>query len=465
MPNFGIYPDDSSSFIGGYGAQATEAVGAPPHAASLTVLSNLPSLTSTMGWNSFRGSRTILGGGFDQRPIGRFSNWIFTGAGRREEAKTLNPLRRGPALWQRVRNVPNPFSPRSYGRMANQSMMFDDAADFKHSISPLNSAPELNRVANFGLRNILKASAMGKEGAAEHVGKLHEMGILTEDVERQIKTGGKDDRADMISRGFFGRLSASSKVSRMSGDKLAKVLERKTGLNSFLNMDKPLADAMGESFAGDSQDYAHLIGMSMNGRMSQYAMGYVRAARIGQESEAVRSIGGAAGKEAYIKGSEKATEVLGNAGLKIEGGTLKMFGESAIKRGVTKELAEEGVKVGLGKGLGIALEEGGAKAAATLGLGAASELVPGLNILTTAMMAYDFGKMGVGLIKGGIQTAEDAGKSMKGSIEKGVMGMGYRDNTVAATSRQRGVMAIQNSQLNARSVLGNEASMIHSHFG
>jgi hypothetical protein len=46
-----------------------------------------------------------------------------------------------------------------------------------------------------------------------------------------------------------------------------------------------------------------------------------------------------------------------------------------------------------------------------------------------------------------------------------MFGTGFKDNEVAATSRARGVMAIQNSRLNARSLLGSEASMMAAHFG
>jgi hypothetical protein len=46
-----------------------------------------------------------------------------------------------------------------------------------------------------------------------------------------------------------------------------------------------------------------------------------------------------------------------------------------------------------------------------------------------------------------------------------MFGMGYNDTEAAATSRARGVMAIQNSRLNARSMLGSEAGMMAAHFG
>ena len=88
-----------------------------------------------------------------------------------------------------------------------------------------------------------------------------------------------------------------------------------------------------------------------------------------------------------------------------------------------------------------------------------------LSILANAQLMYDIGK-GVGKIAvGGMNFAKDAIKSMQGSINKPMFGTGFKDNEVAATSRSRGVMAIQNSRLNARSLLGSEAGMMASHFG
>ena len=88
-----------------------------------------------------------------------------------------------------------------------------------------------------------------------------------------------------------------------------------------------------------------------------------------------------------------------------------------------------------------------------------------LAVLSNAQLMYDIGK-GVGKIAvGGMNFAKDAIKSMQGSINKPMFGTGFKDNEVAATSRSRGVMAIQNSRLNARSLLGSEAGMMASHFG
>lgn len=82
-----------------------------------------------------------------------------------------------------------------------------------------------------------------------------------------------------------------------------------------------------------------------------------------------------------------------------------------------------------------------------------------------ASITYDLGK-GVGkMMMGGVNFGKDALKSMQGSINKPLFGAGFKDNEVAATSRSRGVMAIQNSRLNARSALGSEGAMMAAHFG
>lgn len=118
---------------------------------------------------------------------------------------------------------------------------------------------------------------------------------------------------------------------------------------------------------------------------------------------------------------------------------------------------------------GKAFSAGEYKVAARLGgraLGAAYAKVSGpLNIVGTASLVYDLGKMAaVGVVSAG-NFAKEAAKSMQGSMRKPLFGMGYQDNEVAATSRSRGVMAIQNSRLNARSMLGSEAGMMAAHFG
>jgi hypothetical protein len=130
----------------------------------------------------------------------------------------------------------------------------------------------------------------------------------------------------------------------------------------------------------------------------------------------------------------------------LERGILKTYGF----RGTAKLLTGAGGKQGM-------------KLAAAAYGGAALNVA---NPIMTAAMVYDLSKMAAtGIIGGGARLARDAIKSAQGSINKPGFGMGFVDNEVAATSRARGVMAIQNSRLNARSSLGSEGSMMAARFG
>jgi hypothetical protein len=124
--------------------------------------------------------------------------------------------------------------------------------------------------------------------------------------------------------------------------------------------------------------------------------------------------------------------------------------------------------IGESFGAGLA-EEVGAKVAlkaGAVGLSrVAGAVLEPLNVFATGQMVYDIAKFGGKVLMKGENFAKDALKSMQGSINKPIFGAGFKDNEVAATSRARGVMAIQNSRLNARSLLGSEAGMMAAHFG
>lgn len=182
------------------------------------------------------------------------------------------------------------------------------------------------------------------------------------------------------------------------------------------------------------------------------------------------------GTRAFLALEKNITNALGRTLPTAADGTVSLSAGRAMKVNVGKFLAGETVddigKFGVksltrlsGTALAagekkLALKLAGATGARALGLA-----IPGLNVIGTASLVYDLTKMAaMGVVAAG-NFAKDAVKSMQGSIHKPVFGMGYQDTEVAATSRARGVMAIQNSRLNARSMLGSEASMMAAHFG
>jgi hypothetical protein len=181
---------------------------------------------------------------------------------------------------------------------------------------------------------------------------------------------------------------------------------------------------------------------------TRFVAGYFRGA-LGMSG--VGNLGDDAARGAAKAVSHLAT-ALGEQGLTRSGGALA---QKALQEGVVKTIGVKRTMQALGTKAG----------AMALGGRAAAMAIPGLNLLATASLVYDLGKLGGTLVKSGVNLAKDAVKSMKGSIDKPMFGMGYKDNEVAATSRARGVMAIQNSRLNARSMLGSEGSMMAAHFG
>ena len=193
----------------------------------------------------------------------------------------------------------------------------------------------------------------------------------------------------------------------------------------------------------------NLIASSMSGEATRYAAGYFRGA------QGYARKGGLEGKA--LSGAEKAVAQMAESlGQKQIAGKVGLeAAHHVLEQGAFKTLGSKGVMEALGT-------KSGAK---VLGARAAALAIPGLNVIATAALVYDLGKMAGEVVKSGINLAKDAGKSLQGDIYKPSFGMGYKDTEAAATSRSRGVMAIQNSRLNARSMLGSEGAMMAAHYG
>jgi len=134
---------------------------------------------------------------------------------------------------------------------------------------------------------------------------------------------------------------------------------------------------------------------------------------------------------------------------------------------IATEIVDKGIIKSLGvKGAAKAAQYGGAR----VGLAVAGEIalkaVPGLNLIFAADMAYQLAKLAGKGVAAGINFGKAGMKSMQGNMYNGILNSGsYKDDEVRATSRARGVAAIQNSRLNARSLLGSEGAMMAAHYG
>lgn len=212
---------------------------------------------------------------------------------------------------------------------------------------------------------------------------------------------------------------------------------------------------------GEEGVRGNLMASSMSGATTGYLSGYARGA-LGYGGKAGlfgRAAEGAASAEArFMSAVTKAFGEEGmltrSAGRVLGGDAAKAYLQSTAGKAFFRD-------IGL-KGVGKLATSGGARMLAARG---AALAIPGLQVVAALSFAYDIGQMmGEGL-RGAINLVRDANVSLRGSINKPAFGMGYKDTEAAATSRARGVMAIQNSRLNMRSLLGSEAGMMAAHYG
>jgi hypothetical protein len=170
--------------------------------------------------------------------------------------------------------------------------------------------------------------------------------------------------------------------------------------------------------------------------------------------------------EKVVRGLAKGIHSNGQFGVTVAnrlGMAMPMTEYGAAKMG--QKLLGEGIHKTLGtRGTMQAVKAGGARVGMAVGAQAVAKAIPGLNLIFAADMAYQLAKLGGLAVKAGINFGKDGMKSMQGNMYGGMFGT-YKDDEVRATSRARGVAAIQNSRLNARSLLGSEGAMMASHFG
>lgn len=299
-------------------------------------------------------------------------------------------------------------------RMGLQNVAADESVFGPGLLSFISAGTKIDRLETKALRG--NQRAMAKLGRVEQniktLAPINNRALVNPSILRGTQTAGMTySQALNLTPLQRGGLTASQMVGSGAAQSISYG-------GSFL--DDALSKSAGKIIApGGAMQVSTTVGIrgnlmasSMSGQGTRYIAGYFRGAM------GYGAIGGLEGTA--LKGAEKAVAHLAG-------------------KGATKYMA-------LGaKGLGLA--------------------IPGLNVLATASLVYDLGKMAGEVIKSGINLAKDANKSMQGTINKPLFGMGYKDTEAAATSRSRGVMAIQNSRLNARSMLGSEAAMMAAHYG
>ena len=420
---------------------------------AMRMMGAAPGITASLGMSSRRGANTLMRGGY------------FDDASRRATRRASYQVFQNGSL------TPTPVTRKSF--LFGNKRFADDAAARGSGKMAFAKTSRVNN-AFYRPRNLSRFHSLSVFGAAEGsslytYAQGHRLFNKTEKFGmgalRNAAGVGAGEAA--LGPGLFAAVSAGRRMDlRGPGnlDEFGKRIQRLGTMNApkgmamnpmFISQTLGPVDtsiygsAMSSLRAGGSGAKGvagNLLASSMGGAGTQYLGGYFRGA---QGFATAGGLSGAAEKGA-LRAVSHLDEALGKIGLQGPGMVDEVF-----KKGAFKALGTSNTFRALGTSAG----------AKVLGARAAALAIPGLQFVAAASFVYDLGRMGGEVIKSGINLARDANKSLQGSINKPMFGMGYKDTEAAATSRARGVMAIQNSRLNARSVLGSEAAMMASHFG
>ena len=357
--------------------------------------------------------------------------------------------------------INNTLNPRNFSRLGSY-----DAFHAVHGkYTPYNfMAPVGNVFANtFGSGlNPAYNNAKGKQeyftrGTLARSGMI---GRLAGDPKAQ-RTAAARIGAETFLDDAAGRFDAGKKFGNIHNTHagvVGNLVPQRTGTGQFTgNITKAtgsMSTAAGVSLAyNKNADVALRLAFSSKGAYSQALHAYQARVTVGAASDdLLKSAGKVAGLEGGLKAYSFAEKDLTKAGLDVVDGKILRGTQQVTYRQAFSGAKGAAGKVAAGRVVGMGV----------LGKVAGSALI---GPAAAAMLAYDVGQLAGAGIKAGINLVGDAAESLQGSINKPVFGMGFKDTQFAATSRARGVMAIQNSRLNARSAMGSEAGMLAAHFG
>jgi hypothetical protein len=423
------------------------------------MLENLPGMTATTLFAINRGSNTLMRGGFmdDRRrgpgKLGGFErgSGIATGPKRTAYAGTRSRQARMAAAtgtdakmpWLKGARLNNITArPRALSRFS--SLTAFNAAEKTPFYSPFQFMAQAMGGAARRSEGFLKAVYESADAAPAKGEQIFQRGMVS-----MITAGRKTDLLERRAMRGSGRAQAKLNKAQDQVRRLALMNNpaiAAPGVGGGLTRIGTPEGIIGKTIGSGIGTASPQMSVGLTGNLmasagstvaSRYMQGYFRGA--------LGMIDAGGLTDDAMRGAQKAVGHFSEA-FKVSDDVAKR----ALREGVFKTLNDAGKPVmkGLFSGAG----------AKVMGARTAAMAIPGLNILATASLVYDLGKMGGELVKSGIELTRDAVKSFKGSIDKPTFGMGYKDNEVAATSRARGVMAIQNSRLNARSLLGSERS-------
>ena len=377
----------------------------------MTALGAVPGIGLGMVFNQQRAGRTITHG------LGKGKKYRNTATLRAAAANTLRP-----SNWSKF---------GSYDALHHRAGKY----------SPYALAGLGNSIANFGSADGINQAYLNEKNKAIYFGRgtLARMGAMS-NLARGGSTAGI--RAFLSDAGKIdGVMPSSPRYEFLSG----LYSSEKKGFFGYKKY---------KAIGGDRSTYMYRMAASSQGLYSQRLLGYYARVTSGNPNSIVQGVLKDPSLQGVMEGMERATSDLKAAKLTYVDGGLQRGGQRVTGYAAIKG-AESGSRMAAARVVGATH------------LGRASEIMGGAagRAAFAAMLAYDIGKLAGAGLKAGVNLVGDAAESVQGSIQKPIFGMGFKDTQFAATSRARGVMAIQNSRMNARSAMGSEAGMMAAHFG
>jgi len=457
------------------------------------------------GFAAFRSQNTLMYGGIGddvgrihqtlRRGRGKFGNFsrgslvpnIATGPNQFVGGTNIfgRPTRRGQRLLAK-QAAQGGKTPLTKGFLKNNATLNPMRFFRKQGLSEFLAGPGRNFYApNSG--GFL--ASLGNIGAKDNPrfsgGMLGRMGALAR-VERMSAAGRGSAKMDMnLARiaNYNNPARAASLTGSIGGARVPVAFEMPSTTTGLVN----------KVAAGNALNLGERRYLMTEGIRGRYSQPFMRSLLTsGGGTEMITGLG-SAGMKTFGSGSIKMTETAErlirpiSTALAKDGGANRAM-NMALSRGINPQMhlaaslapemaayrtgmmATQIAEKGLIKTFGVkgaskfAMQTGSARVGLAVAGEAALAAVPGLNLIFAADLAYQLAKLGGMAVKGAINFGKDAMKSMQGNINGGMFGT-YKDDEVRATSRARGVMAIQNSRINARSLLGSEGAMMAAHFG
>lgn len=250
--------------------------------------------------------------------------------------------------------------------------------------------------------------------------------------------------------GFLGRITASSKLNNMSAAQWARG-DFAGGLGSI----------------ADQKVASRALLMGARGRVTGRIAGFITGSMNFAETGRVW--------DTTTRSAAKAMRAAGTPMSESVEAGMKMAARLAMR---ANPIGGAGTVMPKGTGIysqmyrasgGVATQGSGTAArAAKLALNStnvAAKLAGKLSPFAPVIVAYDVGKLSSKAVGYGARLLVDMNKSRYSGFRTEIGGNRFVETEASLTSRSRGVQAIQNSRLNARSVLGSEAGSMATYFG